>query len=126
MIGAMPPAEVSHREWWNRRRIAYTWFAYACAAAGFILFFGVMCLPGMLKPGEDAGEPMGLCVAFVLLPVIANAAISIGMRVAGRLALRRPECDWNARLYRAGLWATGAVFLLPATTGLLAFFLRRL
>lgn len=110
---------------WARRRWAYNFHAVGCAIVGSILFFGAMMLPGNLKNGEDAVEPMGLFCGLFLFPFVINAGYSLGEPVERWLSRRLGRTDLAPTLYRAGQIFTAAVFLFPASVAAIAYLVKR-
>jgi hypothetical protein len=90
-----------------------------------MMFLFVMALPGMLKPGEDAEEPMGLLCGAFMFPVVINLGYSLGYVAERRLNKRLPGRDWATPLYRAGLVFTGCVLFLPGVLSLIIYWVRR-
>src|SRR4051794_38861113 len=89
--------------WWGKRRVFYNLFALGFAAVGFLLFFGVMTLPGMLPKGEDSVEPMGLLCGALLIPALLNGVYSAGLLMERFMAKRYPGRPWRSIVFRAGL-----------------------
>lgn len=112
------------REWWEKRRLFFNMFAAGCALVGFILLVIVTSLPGMLKPGEDAVEPMGLLCGAMMFPVVVNAAYTAGPPAERHMAKRFPGCDWASILLRLGLGLTAFVFLLPGLMNLVVYLVK--
>ena len=60
--------------WWERRRLAYNAVVLGIGFVSYVIFLCVMSLPGMLKPGEDAVEPLAVMAA----PILFNIAYCAG------------------------------------------------
>jgi len=119
---AMDPEQpLSGRAWWEKRRLAFNLFVLASAVIGFALFLAAMSLPGLLRPGEDAVEPMGLCIGVLLMPAFANVALHFGYPLEKSMTRKWPSRHWGPVLYKLGLALTAALFLLPSATALLSY-----
>ncbi|HVT11396.1 MAG TPA: hypothetical protein VHE55_03950 [Fimbriimonadaceae bacterium] len=112
-------------EWWEKRRMGYLVFTMSIAVIGCAAFLGCTALPGVLKEGEDAVEPIGLFFGFVILPIVAGTAYRIGYVAEKYLARQRPGRHWAPFLYKLGYAFTIALFSLPALAALAAYLTRR-
>lgn len=96
--------------WWEVRRISYNLFLAAIGIPGLLFFFVAIAVSGVVKPGEDAIEPMALMAA----PFAANIAYTAGWIVEGAaLMAQRPERLNGPRLMKAGLLFSVAVVVFP-------------
>ena len=60
--------------WWEKRRPFYNLFVGLLGISSFIAFLFIMSQPGMVKPGEDAVEPL----AMLLSPIPINFCYTLG------------------------------------------------
>ncbi|MHB1458454.1 MAG: hypothetical protein ACYC0V_16220 [Armatimonadota bacterium] len=64
--------------WWEIRRIPFNVIVGLGAITSFVLFLIFIGESGVLSPGEDAEEPMGLLFAAVMGPIILNICYTAG------------------------------------------------
>jgi hypothetical protein len=62
--------------WWERRRLRYNGIVLAAAACSFAIVEGIGAL--LVRPGEDAVEPLALIVGAIGFFVGANACYTLG------------------------------------------------
>ena len=60
--------------WWEYRRIPYNLIIGSIGICSLLLFYFTISRTGILKPGEDAVEPMALMAA----PIIINIGYTLG------------------------------------------------
>ncbi|MCW3059018.1 MAG: hypothetical protein JWQ02_839 [Capsulimonas sp.] len=84
-------------KWWEARRLAYNVIVGVVGFVSLIIFMLVMSAPGILKPGEDAVEPMAIFFA----PILINIAYTLGW-------ILEIPCNW---LRRQGSGRTGPALL---------------
>jgi len=97
--------------WWEARRIPFNLIVGVIGLCSLLLFFVFIHWAGVLKPGEDAVEPIGLLAA----PVLINIAYTGGW--VGQLALRTLRIEFPAvgpTLLRAGLVLSLGVAIFPS------------
>lgn len=100
--------------WWETRRIPYNLFLAVTGFAGLMIFFLFIGLSGVLKPEEDAVEPMAL----VLAPIAANIFYTTGwvfeLLLRGVLkAFKTDMPDLARKLMMLGLAFSLLVVLAP-------------
>ncbi|WP_125206174.1 hypothetical protein [Capsulimonas corticalis] len=104
--------------WWEARRFAFNLIVGGVGFISLVLFMVLMSTPGILKPGEDAVEPMAIFIA----PILMNIAYTLGWFI---------EVQWNwlhrGHTGRIGpvMLAVGFIFslllmLLPTTVGVIS------
>lgn len=112
-------------EWWAKRRLLYNLWAFVLAIVGFGLFLAVTALPGVLGPGDDAIEPIGLVCGAVVMPLAWNLCFSLGVPAERWLSARWPGRAWAPVLFGAGVALTGAFFAVPFVVVGISWLVRR-
>lgn len=85
--------------WWEKRRIPVNLLIGGVGFVSLVLFFLFMSAPGMLRPGEDAVEPMALLLA----PFAFNFFYTAG---------------WVVELFLRLVWTDGRRAIGPALLGM--------
>ena len=99
--------------WWESRRFAYNVFVGTVGLFSLIAFFWFITAANVLKPGEDAVEPMALVIA----PFAVNFCYTLGwiveliLRVLGG---QRDNRFVGPVLLGAGLTLSMLIVLLPS------------
>lgn len=99
--------------WWESRRLAYNVVVGMVGLFSLVAFFGFITAANVLKPGEDAVEPMALLLA----PFGVNFCYTLGW--IGELALRllggqRDDRIAGPILLGVGFALSLLIVLLPA------------
>src|SRR5262245_57206718 len=98
--------------WWEQRRIPFNLLVGAYAILCFTLFLLAILTSGVLKPGEDAIEPLAIVVA----PFVVNAAYTLGwiVEVSARMVNKSISPRFAPKLLGLGV-AFGLVLItMPA------------
>ncbi len=98
--------------WWEARRIPYNLIVGILGACSLLLFFLFISLSGMLKPGEDAVEP----IALIAFPIFANVCYTGGSvaEVVVRLFRLRKFMNVGPRLLRFGIAFSLFIVFFPS------------
>jgi len=98
--------------WWELRRIPYNIIVGAFGILCLIIFFVSIEATGHLQPGEDAVEPMALCLA----PFAVNFCYTAGWLLDAPLRLLRPSLSARLTplLFALGVGFSLCVVSLPA------------
>ena len=99
--------------WWELRRIPYNLIVGGAGFISLIIFFGSIISSGVLRPGEDAVEPMAIFVA----PVAINTCYCAGWVVENVLRVVWPSKLhlFGPILFKLGLGFSLFAVSLPAT-----------
>ena len=98
--------------WWERRRIPYNFIIGSIGLFCLVIFITCIDAAGVLKPGEDAVEPLALMFA----PLLVNLCYTSGWLVDAPLRLIRPSFSpqFTPKLFRLGLIFSLFVVSFPA------------
>ncbi len=101
--------------WWEIRRIPYNIVVGLAGAGSLVATFFLIIASGILKPGEDAIEPIAMMAAPVVGAIFFNICYTAGWAV--ELYVRENFQDYPANigtlLFVAGLLLSLAIVLLP-------------
>lgn len=99
--------------WWELRRIPYNAIVGMVGAVSLALFLMFIWNSGVLKPGEDAVEPMALFAA----PFVVNLCYTAGWVVELLLvAIRRHEVGCGITMFVVGTAFSLIVVMVPSVT----------
>lgn len=100
--------------WWEKRRLGYNIVVVATAFFAFWAFQFLCATSGLLRPGDDAEEPMAVMLAMFVGPLTWNLGYCLGPILD--LALRRwkAEKHFGPLLLKFGTVFSMAVVSLPA------------
>ena len=98
--------------WWELRRIPYNIIVGIAGLFSLPLFYFFISRTNVLKPGEDAVEPIALLAA----PVVMNICYTAGWVVEGFLEKARSDEEevLGPTLLRSGLKLSLFVIILPS------------
>jgi hypothetical protein len=91
--------------WWEVRRIPYNIFFLCVGFLSLLAFFFFIDHAHVLKPGEDAEEPLGIIAA----PILMNLCYTSGWVVEGALRILKFT---NSRRIGVFLFKAGCAFSL--------------
>jgi hypothetical protein len=102
--------------WWEVRRLPINLIIGGYGIVCLIVFFAAISVAHVLKPGEDAVEPLALMAALVVVPVVFNICYTLGwlVEVAARALTPGLSPKLGPRLLMAGLAFSLCIISLPA------------
>jgi len=98
--------------WWEKRRLPYNIIVCATGTVSYTLFLVFITRSGVLRPGEDAVEPLAMIIA----PLVWNVCYTGGWMaelVLRPLFRRSPKLGPTVLI--AGLVLSHVVIFLPST-----------
>ncbi len=100
--------------WWEQRRLIYNLFVILTAFVALIMFEYFCATSGLIGPGEDAEEPMGILLAAIVGPILWNIAYFLGPIAEIMLSKGNPKRAWGPLLLKLGMAFSAFVVSIPA------------